>query len=119
MIYNNAEREPSSGELEELIRGHAKLHRELVDDGVILSSGSLVDPDRATTVRTHDGVRAVTDGPYAEAKEYLAGYYLVECSKERAMEIAERIPCGVSGGVEIRAIDEEITSAVVGESAGG
>jgi hypothetical protein len=114
MIYNNAEVEPSPAELEELIRGHAKLHRELTDEDVLRSSGSLVEPAAGTTVRSRDGVRTVTDGPYAEAKEYLAGYYLVECSHERAMEIAERIPCGVSGGVEIRAIDDVITSAVVG-----
>jgi hypothetical protein len=113
MIYNSATEQPTPAELEELVRGHAALHRELAEQGVVIGSASLTDPASATTVRVRGGVPAITDGPYAETKEYLAGYYLVDCSLERAVEIAGRIPCGVAGGgVEIRALDLPVTAAV-------
>ena len=58
-------------------------------------------------VRTQNGVPAVTDGPYLEGKEFLAGYYVVECeTKERALEVAAMIPdARVEGlGIEVRPV---------------
>jgi hypothetical protein len=114
MIYNNAAaREPTEAEFDTLMQGHIALYQELAEAGSVVSSASLINPPAATTVRVQDGVPAVTDGPYLEAKEYLAGYYLVECdSREQAIEIATRIPCGIHGAVEIRAVDEAITRTV-------
>ena len=61
---------------------------ELIDSGELVVSAALADPPPAP-VRVRDGVPAVTDGPYVEAKEYLVGYYIVDCeSLDRAAEIA-------------------------------
>jgi hypothetical protein len=54
---------------------------------------ALGDPVNSTVVRARDGVPAVTDGPYLEAKEFMGGYYLVDVeNKERAIELALQIP---------------------------
>ena len=70
-------------------------HRVLSEE--LKANGELVDGIGLTTanarvVRVDDGVVAVTDGPFTEAKEVLAGYYVVDCSLERATEIAARLP---------------------------
>ena len=54
----------------------------------MVASDALIDPTRATTVRFTDGAPVPTDGPFAEIKESLAGYWLIEASHERAVEIA-------------------------------
>jgi len=57
----------------------------------------------ATTVRTRDGKRLVTDGPFAETREQLGGYYLIEAKDlDEALAIAERIPSARWGSVEVR-----------------
>lgn len=119
LIYNN----PASGaahsdaDVAAVLAGHATLHRELADGGKLVSAASLTDPSLASTVHVRDGgVPAVTDGPFLEAKEHLAGYYLVDCQTfEEATRIAVRIPCGRAGAVEIRPIDEQVTALVRGE----
>jgi hypothetical protein len=86
-------------------------HKELVAD--ITASGELIGTAGLTTVnarsvRVHDGVPAVTDGPFTEAKEVLAGYYLVECdSIERATEIAARVPEAAYDPIEVREVMED------------
>jgi hypothetical protein len=62
-------------------------------------------PETATTVRVQDGRTLTTDGPFAEVKEHLAGFYLVECETEhRALEIAARIPEAQAGVIEVRPV---------------
>ncbi|MET0692967.1 MAG: YciI family protein, partial [Propionibacteriaceae bacterium] len=62
-------------------------------------------PERTTTVRVRDGQVLATDGPFAEVKEHLAGYDVVECATyERAVEIASRIPDAQITRIEIRPI---------------
>ncbi|RJL23001.1 YciI family protein [Bailinhaonella thermotolerans] len=65
---------------------------ELRKNGEWVGGEGLAGPEQVKTVRVRDGVPAVTDGPYGEAKEFLAGYTIVECSRERAVEIAARWP---------------------------
>ena len=62
----------------------------------------------ATTVRVHDGETVTTDGPFAETKEQLGGYYLVECETlDDALEIASRMPAARTGGaIEVRPVVE-------------
>ena len=70
-----------------------------------MSSEGLADPALATWVTTRDGERMTTDGPFAEVKEHLAGFYLVDCdSPERAVEIAAQVPDAVWGLVEVRPV---------------
>ena len=82
---------------------HAALDAALLGSGELLISAALADPVTMRTIRVRDGVLASTDGPYAEAKEYLVGYYMVDCDGlERATEIAARIPDARWERVEIR-----------------
>jgi hypothetical protein len=83
---------------------HAALDAALIDSGELVVSAGLADPVTTRMVRIRDGAVASTDGPYAEAKEHLVGYYLVDCvSLDRASEIAARIPDARWDRVEIRA----------------
>ncbi|MEW2508360.1 YciI family protein [Amycolatopsis sp. CA-161197] len=75
--------------------------------GEMINTQALGSPADSAVVRVRDGVPAVTDGPFIESKEFLAGFYLVECeSRERALEVAAMIPdAGIEGlGVEVRPI---------------
>jgi hypothetical protein len=83
---------------------HAALDAALIDSGELVVSAGLADPITTRMIRVRDGVVASTDGPYAEAKEHLVGYYMVDCEDlDRAAEIAARIPDARSDRVEIRA----------------
>jgi hypothetical protein len=95
----------SEEERDRVVREHGALIEELIETGEWLGGNPLDDPAKAVAVRVRDGVRHVTDGPYAEVKEHLAGYDLIECdSLERAVEIAGRLPEAAVCGVEVRPI---------------
>jgi hypothetical protein len=116
LIYNNPAH-IATADYGALIQGHRAVCQDLIAAGALVSSAALTAPPEAATVRVHDGVPAVTDGPFLESKEYLAGYYLVDCeTREQAYEIAARIPCGSAGAVEVRPIDEQVTAVVRGEA---
>jgi hypothetical protein len=84
-----------------------ELMEELSKSGEWVGGEALADPSTAKTVRVRDGVPAVTDGPFVESKEQLAGYCIVECeTPERATEIAARWPDARYWGMEVRAIME-------------
>ncbi|TML62122.1 MAG: YciI family protein [Actinobacteria bacterium] len=77
------------------------LSREATD------GAELQDSDTATTVRVRDGETLTTDGPFAETKEQLGGYYLIDCgSLDEAIEFAARIPAAERGVVEVRPVVE-------------
>jgi hypothetical protein len=71
-----------------------------------IQAGKALEPTRsAKTVRVREGKRLVTDGPFAETKEQLGGFYLIEApSVEKALEIAARIPAARFGCIEVRPI---------------
>ena len=72
---------------------------------VILGGEGLQPTSTATTVRVRDGERMLTDGPFAETKEQLGGYYLLECnSLDEAIEWAAKIPGARFGSVEVRPV---------------
>jgi hypothetical protein len=86
-------------------RDHRELYEELAASGEWAGGNALDGPDQAKAVRVRGGIATTTDGPYAETKEHLAGYDLVECdSLERALEIAARIPDAAVCGVEVRPV---------------
>jgi hypothetical protein len=90
---------------EEFGRAHFALTDELTATGELIVSEALADPALAQRIRTRDGAIMTTDGPFAEVKEHLAGFYLVDCeSRERAVEIAARVPDAVWGLVEVRPV---------------
>jgi hypothetical protein len=73
--------------------------------GVMRGGNELQPADTATTVRIRDGRTAVVDGPYAEVKEALGGYFIFDCgSMEEAIEWASRIPAAETGAVEVRPV---------------
>lgn len=87
------------------------VHREILAEtrasGELLASDGLTT-ENARVVRLKDGVAAVTDGPFVESKELLAGYYLLECTLERATELAARLPEARYSPIEVRALTEPI-----------
>lgn len=94
-------------ERNEVMSGHGVFMETVKKSGEMISTTALADPSQSAVVRVRGGVQAVTDGPYLEAKEYLGGYYLVECaSRERALELAALIPdARVEGlGIEVRPV---------------
>jgi hypothetical protein len=84
-----------------------KLDTELKEAGEILVGEKLIDPSQATTVRFHNGVPVPTDGPFAEVKESLAGYWIVEVAEARAIEIASRVVAYTEYPMEVRRIMDE------------
>ena len=94
-------------ERNEVMTGHGAFTESIRESGEMLGTTALAEPGASAVVRVRQGVPTVSDGPYLEAKEYLGGYYLVECaSRDRALELAAMIPdAGVEGlGVEVRPV---------------
>ena len=110
LIYGNPEsREVWNGMSEEQQKeamvGYAGLSEALTASGELIVSHSLDDPAGTKQVLVRDGNVMTTDGPFAEVKEQLAGFYLVECdSMERAIEIVPQIPEAEFSQVEVRPI---------------
>ena len=85
----------------------AQLAQDLNSSGQYLDASPLHPVATATSVRVRDGKRLVTDGPFAETREQLGGYYLIEANDlDEAIRIAERIPPARFGTVEIRPVME-------------
>ena len=87
--------------------GHQNFISAISETGEMLSTNALGDPSQSTVVRSRGGVPEVVDGPFAETKELMGGYYLVDVeSKERAIELAKQIPdAGIDGlALEIRPV---------------
>ena len=92
LIYGD-EQAWSDEERERATRESAALARELHADGQYLAAAPLHPTSTATSVRVRDGKRLVTDGPFAETREQLGGYFLIDAEDlDEAIEIAGRIP---------------------------
>ena len=90
-------------EFAELVRQTDALNRELFASGELVGAYGVADAAASKVVRVTDGPPAVTDGPYAEAKEYLASFTIVDCdSLDRALEIAALNPAARHVGVEVK-----------------
>ncbi|MGC2203917.1 MAG: YciI family protein, partial [Stellaceae bacterium] len=93
--------------MSEMIAGHMRLGEDLRSAGVIYSGHQLQPASVATTVRNEGSARTLHDGPFAETKEQLGGYYLIDVADfDAAIAWARRIPMRGSGGVEVRPIVE-------------
>jgi hypothetical protein len=110
LIYGNEENWQAvpPEELAEIIRQTDALNQQLFESGELVGAYGLADQLNAKVVRVTDDVPAVTDGPYAEAKEALASFTIVDCdSLERALEIAAANPAARLVGVEVRPLMHE------------
>ena len=101
--------------IKSMIAFMSEVDQELADRGERVDAVGLADPTQAKTVRFIDGAPVPTDGPFAEAKESLAGYWVVDVEDEaRVLEIASRIVAFIEGPVEVRQVmdapPEEFTS---------
>jgi hypothetical protein len=81
-----------------------KLDTELKESGECVASDALADPGQAKTVRFTGGAPLPTDGPFAEVKESLAGYWIIEADEERALQIASRVVGYTRYPMEVRRI---------------
>jgi len=97
----------SDSEREHCYVESARLTQDLNASGQYLAASPLHPVSTATSVRVRDDKRVVTDGPFAETREQLGGFYLIEARDlDEAMNIAERIPPAKFGTVEIRPVME-------------
>ena len=97
--------EPSPDEMTAEFAGYAAFTRESRERGMFIAGEALEPTATATSVRVADGRTTVTDGPFAETKEALGGFYLVECRDlDEAIEMAAKIPAAKHGTVEVRPI---------------
>jgi hypothetical protein len=88
-------------------RAHFALTDALLESGVLVTSAGLAPVETARQVRVADGAVVTTDGPFAEVKEHLAGFYLVECADlDEAVAIAARVPDAAWTAVEVRPLYE-------------
>jgi hypothetical protein len=103
-------------EREQCYKESTELAHELNSKGQFLAASPLQPVSTATSIRVRDGKRLVIDGPFAETREQLGGFFLVDAKDlDEALEIAARIPAARKGTVEIRPV-VEITDLPANES---
>jgi hypothetical protein len=94
---------PQEGALDK----HVAAARDFIADGAYVTCNALTGSQSATTVRVVDGQLSLSDGPFAETKEVLGGYYLVDCPDlDAAIAAAAKLPAVEGGAVEIRPVFE-------------
>jgi hypothetical protein len=102
LIYQSGDA-PSEAERQRCYQESAQLARDLHAAGQFVASSPLQPTSTATSVRIRDGKRIITDGPFAETREQLGGYFLIDAGDlDAAVGIASRIPGARYGTVEIR-----------------
>jgi hypothetical protein len=108
LIYAPADGPQLSPEEEQqLFEAYGTFTEAARKSGAMVGGEPLQAPETATTVRVRDGKRLVTDGPYAETKEWLGGYYTFECKTlDEALDWAAKIPGAKYGSIEVRPIME-------------
>jgi hypothetical protein len=95
----------SEAERGKIYGGYMKFTQEIKDNGKYVGGNPLKPTATATTVRVRDGKQLVTDGPFAETKEQLGGYYLIEATDlDDAIKVAAKIPGAREGSIEVRPI---------------
>jgi hypothetical protein len=108
LIYTEERTEPpSDGEGRQMMAEYGEYTQMIKDRGAMLGGEALEPSTAATTVRVRDGKVSTTDGPFAETKEQLGGYYLLDCKDlDEAIDLASKIPGARWGAIEVRPILE-------------
>jgi hypothetical protein len=107
LIYTNPTVWPSlpKADTDQMMNEYWVFTKEITESGEMVAGDALTGVETASTVRVRDGKASTTDGPFAETKEHLAGYYVVDVKDlDRALELAGRIPDVRFGSVEVRPI---------------
>jgi hypothetical protein len=107
LIYGNEEAvgKMSKAEVDGILQEYGEFTKSIAQSGHYRGGNELADTSTATTLKMRDKKRLVTDGPFAETKEQLGGYYLVEAKDlDEAIALAARIPSARWGSIEVRPI---------------
>jgi len=107
LIYSSESSGPKPGtpEFAELIEEYQRFTKGITDNGMFVSGDALQPVSTATTVTLENGKMEVTDGPFAETKETLGGYYLLNCDTlDDAIAQAAKIPTAKHGRIEVRPV---------------
>jgi len=108
LVYTQENNNATPEEMTQVYNGHLAVQQETTRRGIFRAAEPLQTTASATTVRIQDGKALVTDGPFAETKEQLAGYYILDCADlDEALEWAAKIPSACEGGtgcIEVRPI---------------
>jgi hypothetical protein len=93
-----------ASERDQVMKEYGELQRDLVEAGCYRGGARLESVSTATTIRQRNGRAIITDGPFAETKEQLGGYHLIDCKNlDEAIAVAQRIPTlRVGGAIEVR-----------------
>ena len=108
LIYTPEAAQPPSPEATEAeMKAYGAFTRDIQERGLMKAGEALEPTSTATTVRVQDGRTVTTDGPFAETKEALGGFYLIDARDlDEAIEVAARIPAAKRGSIEVRPIWE-------------
>jgi hypothetical protein len=109
LMYANEADTPVYGseEFQAAAQAWGALGKEIAAAGVLVSNHGLAPVSDATTVRVRSGQRLITDGPFAETHEQMAGYYLLECKDlDEAIGWAAKIPIAKYGSIEVRPLNQ-------------
>jgi hypothetical protein len=110
LIYSQEDESATPEELATVAAAHRSVMEETSRRGIFRAADPLQSSATATTVRIHNGELLVTDGPFVESKEQLAGYYILDCENlDEALAWAAKIPTachGATGYIEVRPIRE-------------
>jgi hypothetical protein len=102
----------SAADQEAEMTAYRAFTREVTERGYMRGGDALEPSSAATTVRVREGRTLISDGPFAETKEVLGGYYLIDCPDlDTAIEMATKIPSAARGSIEIRPVWELPMSA--------
>jgi len=94
---------PGSPEFMQMLSDYQSATQAMATAGVLVDSGPLQPPSAATTLRVRDGEALLTDGPFAELKEQIGGYYVLDCADlDEALRWAATIPAASFGCIEVR-----------------
>lgn len=107
MIYSapNTDPQPGTAEFGPFMKAYGDFTQKVKDDGKFVGGEALQGVETATTVSNRDGKTETIDGPFAETKEQLGGFYLLECSDmDEAVAYAAMIPTADYGRIEVRPI---------------
>jgi len=105
LIYSQENGNPGGDVEQDVLRRYGAFTQEVRDNGKLVTADRLQPTAAATTVRIRNGETLVTDGPFAETKEQLGGFYLLDCENiDEAIAYAQKIPAAAFGSIEVRPI---------------
>lgn len=109
LIYTSPENDTQPGDegRDDLMAQYAAFSREVQAMGGMVVAHELQPVSTATTVRVRNGQVAMTDGPFAETRETLGGFYLIDCRDlDQALALAAKVPSAAVGSIEVRPVAE-------------